>query len=150
MFHPVEPCRQTGSIPLAENKPACTGRSSREVGLARRTAFAGAMGLAFLVATPAVFAYREITWQWAARQRSNGDTVAQDAGTLDTSPSSPSIVLDEPKGFVAGVAALSTAMEFSVDGNVNPATRSIGAGVESFAKETPSIRVGHPQAIAVR
>lgn len=90
--------------------------------------------LSLLLAAPSTVTYGEISWQWSARQRPSGAIVGQDSGTLTTSAGSPSIVLDEPTGFVAAVGPLSTSMEFAVNGQVDPARRSIGTGVEIIAE----------------
>ena len=108
----------------------------REIRPLRRAVYACIGGLALLLAAPLVFASGEIEWHWTARQPS-GAIVRQDSGTLVTTLTSPSIALDEPKAFVAGIGALATSLEITVNGQVDPTHRSIGAGVEIIAKETP-------------
>jgi hypothetical protein len=96
-----------------------------------------ALSLAATLLTPAAFADGTITWSWSAQQQTTGAIVAQDSGSLLTTPSVSSIELDEPRAFVAASGALTTSFEFQVDGHIDMATRSVGVGVDIVAEETP-------------
>ena len=96
-----------------------------------------AFSLVFMLLTPSAFADGTITWEWSAQQQTTGAIVAQDSGSLLTTPAVGSIELDEPRAFVAGVGPLTTSFEFQVDGHIDTATRSVGVGAEIVAKETP-------------
>ena len=128
--------------PVAGNKKGMNTaqgepKSPREIPPLKRAVYTCMGGIALLLAAPSVFAGGAIEWQWAARQHPSGAIVRQDSGTLVTTLTSPSIALYEPKAFVAGIGAIATSLEISVNGQVDPAHRSIGAEAEIIAKKTP-------------
>ncbi|MBK8957455.1 MAG: hypothetical protein IPM80_03260 [Proteobacteria bacterium] len=110
--------------------------SGKEIMLSNRRRW-WALALAATLLSPAAFADGTITWDWSAQEHASGAVVAQDSGSLLTTPAVNSITLDEPRAFVAGVGPLTTSFEFQVDGHIDIPTRSVGVGVEIVAEESP-------------